>query len=216
MVGRLHCHRCLGESLSTAAPDGRRAGLTAASDFLLLPQHPHHHGPPGRARKTCDRCHAGGSTVYRRGTTVTGSGRPVGKDAKTDGWCLQTVYVHQMTWYISFTAILLTILILYVRIFPISWLRRACRASGYFSLVWMIVNIIVLTFQCTPVEYFWKHDRPGGGHCIHTNEYYAIACGVSMGMLILVFLLPLPIIRNLQITRHKKWGLAAAFTVGVL
>lgn len=119
-----------------------------------------------------------------------------------------------MTWYVSYTAIIVTILILYVRIFPNEWLQRASRATGCFTVLWMVINIIVLTFQCTPVEFFWS--RQGRGHCIHANEYYAVSCAISMVMLILVFLMPIPIVRKLQITRSKKWGLGIAFGVGAL
>lgn len=79
-----------------------------------------------------------------------------------------------------------------------------------------MINIIVLTFQCTPVEYFWDHGREGGGHCIHANTYYAIACAISMVMLIFVFFMPIPIVQKLQVTRSKRWGLGLAFGVGSL
>ena len=87
---------------------------------------------------------------------------------------------------------------------------------GFLTVLWLVINIFVLTFQCTPVEYFWNRTRKGGGHCIHANEYYAISCGVSMVMLIFVFFIPIPIVRKLQITRSKKWGLGVAFGVGAL
>ncbi len=87
---------------------------------------------------------------------------------------------------------------------------------GYLTILWMIVNFVVLIFQCKPVEYSWDRGRADGGTCIRLNVYYALACGISMVMQIAVFLLPLPIVQRLQIARSKKWGLGLAFSVGVL
>lgn len=184
-----------------------------ALDLLVFPQRTHHHGHQSRARETCNRYHSTTSSVHWH---CLWTNFHLELFLNTDYLLLQTIYVHQSTWYISFTAIIVTILILYLRIFPNQWLHRVSYAMGSLTVLWMVINIIVLTFQCTPVEFFWNHARKGGGHCIHANQYYATSCAISMVMLIFVFFMPIPIVRKLQITRSKKWGLGIAFGVGAL
>lgn len=125
--------------------------------------------------------------------------------------------VHQFTWWIAYNLIIITILILYIRIFPKTWLRNTSIWTGVLITVWSVINILVIIFQCTPVRYFWDRSV-AGGHCIRANQYYAAAAAISMIMIIIiaVFCLPLPILFNLQITKGRKVGLATAFAVGAL
>lgn len=123
--------------------------------------------------------------------------------------------VHQFTWWIAYNLIIITILILYIRLFPNTWLRKTSIWIGVLSSVWMLINNIIIIFQCTPVKFFWNRTITGG-HCIQANEYYAAAAAISMVLLIAIFCLPLPIVWKLRVSTSRKWGLALAFGVGAL
>lgn len=122
---------------------------------------------------------------------------------------------HQFTWWIAYNLIIITILILYFRIFPKTWLHNTSIWTGVLITVWSVINSFIIIFQCTPVRYFWDRSVPGG-HCIRANQYYAAAAAISMIMIIVVFCLPLPILFKLKISKGRKVGLATAFAVGAL
>lgn len=81
-------------------------------------------------------------------------------------------------------------------------------------MVWFVSTLLVLILQCTPVHYFCDREPPS--HCINANDFYVIVGAVSMVAIIVIFCLPLPIIRTLHVSTAKKWGLAFSFTMGVL
>lgn len=128
---------------------------------------------------------------------------------------LQTVMAHQFTWWISYDLIIITILILYIRLFPKTWLPKTSIYTGILITVWSVLNDFIIIFQCTPVRYFWDRSVPGG-HCIKANQYYSAAAAISMIMIIFVFCLPLPILWKLRISNGRKLGLSVAFAIGAL
>lgn len=123
--------------------------------------------------------------------------------------------VHQFSWWIAYNLIIITILILYIRIFPKTWLHKTSIWVGILITVWSILNAIIIIFQCTPVRYFWDKSE-SGGHCIQANQYYAAAAAISMIMIIAVFCLPLPILLQLKVSKGRRLGLAIAFAIGAL
>lgn len=125
------------------------------------------------------------------------------------------VWLHQVTWTLTLPLICLSILLLYLRLFPKTWLNKGSYIAAGLTVTWWVAQTFALIFQCTPVQYFWNRKIPNG-HCIHENQYYAAACSISMINIIVVFCLPLPIIWKLHISRSKKWSLVIAFCIGVL
>lgn len=123
-------------------------------------------------------------------------------------------FVHQLTYVTAFALVNITILILYVRIFPLEGLHKACWIAGAFTILWGLVNVIVLLTQCIPVSRFWAPETQG--HCINQNNFYAAATVIATLNILVVFCIPIPIIWKLKISTPRKWSLAFAFTVGTL
>ncbi|KAH8705771.1 hypothetical protein BGW36DRAFT_403284 [Talaromyces proteolyticus] len=75
--------------------------------------------------------------------------------------------------YISaLTAIKLSLLILYHRIFVDKPTRIGARILGGIILAWLISNIFLTTFQCIPIARIWSNG-PGG--CIDTTSFILAA-----------------------------------------
>ena len=104
------------------------------------------------------------------------------------------------------------ILMLYVRIFPLKSLHKACWIAGAFTLIWGVVNVIVLVVQCIPIPKFWAPTI--SGFCINQNTFYAVATVIATLNILVVFSIPIPILWKLQISTPRKWSLAAAFGIG--
>ena len=111
--------------------------------------------------------------------------------------------------------IILAILLFYLRVFPNRWMRLSVYALTAFTIAWVFAMVIVVIFQCAPVQFFWNREIVGG-HCINANDFYFAMAVVSTVVLVAVLFLPVPIIWKLQISYTRRLGLAFVFTIGVL
>lgn len=111
--------------------------------------------------------------------------------------------------------IILAILLFYVRVFPNKWMRLSVYALTAFVIAWTLAMVIVVIFQCTPVQFFWNREI-ARGHCINANDFYFAMAVVSTVVLVAVLFLPAPTIWKLQVSHTKRMGLAFVFTIGVL
>lgn len=102
---------------------------------------------------------------------------------------------------------------LYVRLFPNTWMRKTCYSFGIFNVLNLGAGGIALIFQCTPIRFFWDKSV-AGGHCVRQYEFYVAGGAITMISVVIAFFLPIPIIWGLKITTSKKWALVVAFSVG--
>ena len=127
----------------------------------------------------------------------------------------QTVYVQQVTWVLSTGLIILAIILFYTRIFPNKWMRKAVYILGAWDVLWTLSTLLVIIFQCTPIDFLWNKEIQGG-KCINNPKFY-FACGLTSAITVVtILILPLPIIWKLQVSLLRKIGLAIAFSVGAL
>ena len=73
---------------------------------------------------------------------------------------------------------------------------------------------VATILQCIPVEKAWNKAIPGT--CVQpTAQWYSFA-GLNMIAELLMFFLPMPMIKKLQLPRQQKIGLFLIFLVGLL
>lgn len=131
------------------------------------------------------------------------------------GFCwTETSFAIQTSYTFAFALVNVTLLILYVRIFPLPTLHKVCYGIGAFSVIWCLVNEIVLFVQCVPVRKFWNPTVEG--HCINQNILYSVAGFICLVNILVIYCIPLPVIMKLQVNRSRKWAYSIAFTVGSL
>ncbi|PSN72940.1 hypothetical protein BS50DRAFT_606772 [Corynespora cassiicola Philippines] len=103
-------------------------------------------------------------------------------------------------------------LMLYHRVFPLPWFRKACKILMAISVAWTISFSFVVVFQCTPIERVYNRTIPG--HCISffwqrwTNAISNLATDLA------IFLLPMPAISHLQMSLSARISLAVLFGMG--
>ena len=122
----------------------------------------------------------------------------------------QAVFLHQVSFTVSYNLIFVTILALYVRIFKNTWVLKASVYLGILVTVFVWVHMAVVIFQCTPVKYFWDKTIPGG-HCIKQNESYFVDSTIAMVFVLVIVFLPIPMLWNLQMPLGKKIRCTLAF-----
>ena len=78
---------------------------------------------------------------------------------------------------------------------------------------YLFSNLITLAFGCTPIDKYWNSMTPG--HCVAETK-----AGVAYGSMnfisdIIIFILPLPMVWQLQLSRESKIGVTLVFMGGI-
>ena len=110
----------------------------------------------------------------------------------------------------------LGMLCLYLRIFPrTSRYRYAAHfIIGLVVLSWVVIQLVQLTW-CIPVRYFWDKSIPGG-HCIDTVQFENWASFPNLVTDVAIFILPIPVVWNLQMSVKQKIGVSLTFATGCM
>ena len=84
----------------------------------------------------------------------------------------------------------------------------------FFVFGYLFSNLLTQIFGCTPVDKNWKPDTPG--HCIVLIK--AVYAYGSMNFIsdFFIFLLPLPMVWGLQLSRKDKLGVTLVFMGGAM
>lgn len=84
---------------------------------------------------------------------------------------------------------------------------------GY-VLLYAAGSIAATIFECTPIERVWDHAIDGT--CVNlTAFWYTNAVANILGDFG-ILLLPMPVVKSLQLPSRQKWGLTMVFGLGVL
>lgn len=126
----------------------------------------------------------------------------------------QWIYISSAFYLPSILGYRIALLLMYLRLFGVNQtFRYATWAVMFFVTSYLTSNIITLIFGCSPIAKYWKSDEPG--HCL--NLVMADHAYGSMNVVsdVLLFLLPLPMVWQLNLTRKDKWGVALVFMGGI-
>ncbi|KAI1084765.1 hypothetical protein F5B20DRAFT_220047 [Whalleya microplaca] len=108
------------------------------------------------------------------------------------------------------------IFILYIRLFGImKWVRLISYATIIATLLQFVAGSSMMAVQCTPKGHVLDGDFVST--CLRWESLILLWNGIIAVITDLVlFVIPFPIIANLQLPRNKKTGLAIMFLVGIL
>ena len=68
-------------------------------------------------------------------------------------------------------------------------------------------------FLCTPVPFFWDKSITGG-KCLNQYAVWFTNGGMNIAQDFAILVLPMPLLRNLQIPKGQKRALVAIFALG--
>lgn len=108
----------------------------------------------------------------------------------------------------------ISILTLYLRVFPNKWFQLFVRWFLAALIVFAIASVGATILQCQPIARNWNHDLPGRCFALVTFWYFNAAISIFSDLVIL--LAPMPLILVLQLPRSQKVGLVVIFGLGVL
>ena len=131
----------------------------------------------------------------------------------------QLEYAFEYLWALSISAVKLSVLFFYRRLFPRENTSRHWRICHYTlcgaSICFGVISLFGGAFQCAPVAYLWDKAIPGGT-CIDFIAFARFTSIFNIVTDILILALPIPIVWQLHLERSKKIGVIGLFLLGGL
>lgn len=108
-----------------------------------------------------------------------------------------------------------SICLFYSRIFFVRTFRIAAWITIAFVISWGVMVLLTAFLLCTPLAFNWDQSIPGG-RCANQKATF-IAVGVlDLVTDVCVFVLPLPMIYNLKVSRGNRVALFGIFGIGIV
>ncbi|KAH8810828.1 integral membrane protein [Xylogone sp. PMI_703] len=126
---------------------------------------------------------------------------------------LKWFYCAQIFYKMVVTFDKLSILLLYLRIFPHQKFRILCYLGLAFISASCIAFVVGAVFQCTPVAYFWDRTIKGG-HCIQNAPWWISYSAINVFTDFYILLLPIPLLLKLSMTKRERFELIGIFAMG--
>jgi hypothetical protein len=133
---------------------------------------------------------------------------------------LKLFYIEQWIYQLVIIATKISIVFLYLRIFPSNTSRKFAYISWAIIaglLAYLVGFWVYYAVECRPLSYFWHQwDGEHEGSCPGTETAIYLNSSLNIFFDILVFFLPVPQIMRLQIKDPKrKLGILLTFLVGL-
>ena len=109
----------------------------------------------------------------------------------------------------------LAVILCYLRISPQRLFRLSLYITMAFVVGYHISFILALIFACDPVRKSWDATILTG-HCINRSAVYLINGILNVVSDFIILLLPLPMIKKIQMPLRQKILVASFFSVGSL
>lgn len=106
----------------------------------------------------------------------------------------------------------ISILLQVRRIFQNPLMQKITLVGLLFEAAWGITLSILLPLVCYPVAAFW--DTSVEGQCLNQLAIWYVMAAVNLITDFVVFSLPLPVIKGLQLPRRQKAMLMGVFCLG--
>ncbi|PKX94234.1 putative integral membrane protein [Aspergillus novofumigatus IBT 16806] len=120
----------------------------------------------------------------------------------------QLIIPLQFTWVLSLSCTKISILLLYLRIFPVVRVVRIAWATIGVIVAWAIATILAGCLICRPFAFNWDQTIPG--HLVHGDGVINLVTDVA------VLVTPMPSLYKLQMATYKKVTLITVFGLGVV
>jgi hypothetical protein len=112
----------------------------------------------------------------------------------------------------------MSVVLLYYRIFPVTWFRRVLYGLSFLVLGWWIGIVVTAGFQCRPYDYFWKQytDPTAKGSCVDVYAFFISNAALSVFTDFLILICPIPMILRLQMPMSRKLTVLGIFLLAGL
>jgi hypothetical protein len=93
-------------------------------------------------------------------------------------------------------------------------MQRATAIGLLLIGAWGITVVVMVALICVPIQFLW--DKSIHGHCLPLLPVYYTPAAINIATDFGTWVLPLPIIKSLQLPRRQKIILMSIFGLGFL
>ncbi|KAK1983925.1 integral membrane protein [Colletotrichum cereale] len=112
----------------------------------------------------------------------------------------------------AFTAIKTTFLLQYRRAFLLPAFQKLCNIFIALIIAFGISQVVSVSLACIPLRSLWDATVPG--RCIALLDWWYIGSSISLATDVAIFVMPLPLLRTVQLPLRQKVVLIATFGLG--
>jgi hypothetical protein len=123
-------------------------------------------------------------------------------------------YTTQILYVLSQTLIKISILVLYLRIFPSRTFLIWTKGTIIFVVLHALAFLLVVIFQCVPISAICNPSIPG--RCVNSTALIFAGSGFSIAEDLIIIVLPIPVLKSLQMKLKKKIIIGFMFFIGSL
>jgi hypothetical protein len=128
---------------------------------------------------------------------------------------LKLIIPLQFLWVLSLSCTKISILSLYIRIFPVAWVKWVSWATMGVIIAWTIATILAGCLICRPFAFNWDQTIPGGS-CGDQVSSFTVTGVINLVTDIIVLVTPMPRLYMLQMATYKKVTLITVFGLGLV
>ncbi|CAG8051472.1 unnamed protein product [Penicillium nalgiovense] len=128
---------------------------------------------------------------------------------------LQLIIPLQFLWVLSLSCTKVSILFLYISIFPVTWVLRVSWATMGVIVAWTIGTILAGCLICRPFAFNWDQTIPGGS-CGNQVTSFTATGVINLITDVVVLVTPMPLLYKLQMARYKKVVFITIFGLGAV
>ncbi|KAJ2907268.1 hypothetical protein MKZ38_006562 [Zalerion maritima] len=125
----------------------------------------------------------------------------------------KSFYSSILVYNAGMTFVKISILLQYRRIFHSGWFQRATLVLFVYIVLWGIAVVIWVGVLCIPVDKFWNPDAEG--RCLDLLPAFYVPAAMNIATDFAIFLLPLPVLKTIQLPRRQKYMLYGIFGIGL-
>lgn len=127
---------------------------------------------------------------------------------------MKSFYASVITYNVGVCVVKISIMLQYRRIFTGPVMQKMTMALLIFESCWATTLSILLPLVCNPVAMFW--DTSVEGTCLDQLSIWYVMASINLVTDFVVFSMPLPVIKSLQLPRRQKIMLMGVFCLGFL
>lgn len=127
---------------------------------------------------------------------------------------MQNFWLSIILYNLTLSLVKLTFLLQYYRVLSVHKMKKVIWTLGILIMLWALSQLFVVVFTCVPVQKFWYTDLPG--HCMPNLPFWYINAAGNIATDLAIFIMPLPVLKSLQLRKKQKYFLMGIFSLGFL
>ncbi|KAM0329339.1 hypothetical protein ACHAQA_004644 [Verticillium albo-atrum] len=137
-----------------------------------------------------------------------------------DDWAVAAtmlVWFSGLGYHVTIVVLKCAFLLQYRRAFPLPFFQRLCDIFLAFIGCWFVAGIIAPIAVCLPIPDQWKPENLGPQHYCYARWHVWLVHGIIHVLTdFVIFVMPLPLIKTLPLTKAQKATLTAVFCLGFI